>query len=49
MAIPVLKGMDCTMMAAYLEGDDLFWVSVGDSHLYLIRECGLVKPNADHS
>jgi protein phosphatase len=44
-----LRGMGCTMVTAYLEGDDLYWVSVGDSHLYLIRERELIKPNANHS
>lgn len=46
---PALRGMGCTMVSAYLEGDNLFWVSVGDSHLYLIRERELIKQNADHS
>ncbi len=46
---PALRGMGCTMVSAYLEDNDLYWVSVGDSHLYLIRERELVKKNADHS
>ena len=46
---PALRGMGCTMVAAYLDDDDLYWVSVGDSHLYLIRERELIKPNANHS
>jgi serine/threonine protein phosphatase PrpC len=46
---PALRGMGCTMVSAYLEGDNLYWVSVGDSHLYLIRERELIKQNADHS
>lgn len=46
---PALAGMGCTMVTAYLEGEDLFWVSVGDSHLYLIRDKELIKQNADHS
>jgi serine/threonine protein phosphatase PrpC len=46
---PALRGMGCTMVTAYLEDDDLYWVSVGDSHLYLIREHELIKPNANHS
>ncbi len=41
--------MGCTMVTAYLQGDKLYWVSVGDSHLYLIRERELIKQNADHS
>ncbi|MGK0399849.1 MAG: serine/threonine protein phosphatase PrpC [Gammaproteobacteria bacterium] len=46
---PALRGMGCTMVTAYLEDDDLYWISVGDSHLYLIREHELIKPNANHS
>ena len=46
---PALRGMGCTMVSAYLEGDKLYWVSVGDSHLYLIRDRELIKQNADHS
>ena len=46
---PALRGMGCTMVSAYLEDDNLFWVSVGDSHLYLIRDRELIKQNADHS
>jgi formylglycine-generating enzyme required for sulfatase activity/serine/threonine protein phosphatase PrpC len=46
---PALRGMGCTMVSAYLEDDKLYWVSVGDSHLYLIRDRELIKQNADHS
>ncbi|MDH5354933.1 MAG: SUMF1/EgtB/PvdO family nonheme iron enzyme [Gammaproteobacteria bacterium] len=46
---PALRGMGCTMVSAYLEDDNLFWVSVGDSHLYLLRDRELIKQNADHS
>ncbi len=46
---PALQGMGCTMVSAYLQDDKLYWVSVGDSHLYLIRERELIKQNADHS
>ena len=46
---PGLRGMGCTMVAAYLEGNKLYWVSVGDSHLYLLRDRELIKQNADHS
>lgn len=46
---PALRGMGCTMVSAYLEDDNLYWVSVGDSHLYLIRDRELIKQNADHS
>ncbi len=46
---PALRGMGCTMVTAYLEDHNLYWVSVGDSHLYLIRDRELIKQNADHS
>ena len=46
---PALKGMGCTMVAAILEQDRIIWASVGDSHLYLIRDNELQKINADHS
>ena len=46
---PALKGMGCTMVAAILEQDKITWASVGDSHLYLIRNNELQKINADHS
>jgi formylglycine-generating enzyme required for sulfatase activity/serine/threonine protein phosphatase PrpC len=46
---PALRGMGCTMVTAYLENNNLYWVSVGDSHLYLIRDRELIKQNADHS
>lgn len=46
---PALSGMGCTMVTAYIEDANLWWVSVGDSHLYLIREKELIKQNADHS
>jgi formylglycine-generating enzyme required for sulfatase activity/serine/threonine protein phosphatase PrpC len=44
-----LKGMGCTLVACVLEQDKLRWVSVGDSHLYLLRNGELSKRNADHS
>ena len=46
---PALRGMGCTMVSAYLQDDNLYWVSVGDSHLYVIRDRELTKHNADHS
>jgi formylglycine-generating enzyme required for sulfatase activity/serine/threonine protein phosphatase PrpC len=44
-----LKGMGCTLVAAVFEGASMRWVSVGDSHLYLVRNGELSKRNADHS
>ena len=37
------------MVSAYVEDNKLYWVSVGDSHLYLLRDRELIKQNADHS
>ena len=46
---PALDGMGCTMIGVIIEGTDLWWVSVGDSHLYLLRDRKLTKLNDDHS
>jgi formylglycine-generating enzyme required for sulfatase activity/serine/threonine protein phosphatase PrpC len=46
---PGLHGMGCTMVTAFLSGSRLWWISVGDSHLYLVRDGELSKKNADHS
>ena len=46
---PALSGMGCTMVSALLEGNKLWWASVGDSHIYLIRNKELIKKNDDHS
>jgi len=46
---PALDGMGCTMVTAALSKGKIFWVSVGDSHLYLIRDRELIKKNEDHS
>jgi formylglycine-generating enzyme required for sulfatase activity/serine/threonine protein phosphatase PrpC len=46
---PALAGMGCTMVAAILEDGKIWWVSVGDSHLYILRDKELLKKNADHS
>jgi formylglycine-generating enzyme required for sulfatase activity/serine/threonine protein phosphatase PrpC len=46
---PALEGMGCTMVAALVEDSKLWWASVGDSHLYLLRDKKITKQNADHS
>lgn len=46
---PALEGMGCTCVVGAVSRGQLFWVSVGDSHLYLIRNGKLEKKNADHS
>ena len=46
---PALDGMGCTLVGVLLEGNKLWWASVGDSNLYLLRNRELNKINADHS
>ncbi len=46
---PALEGMGCTMVAAIFEKGNIWWASVGDSNLYLMRNRELQKINADHS
>lgn len=46
---PALSGMGCTMIAGILEAGNIWWASVGDSHLYVIRGGNLEKKNDDHS
>lgn len=46
---PDRQGMGCTLVAAFLDGDGLRWVSVGDSALLLYRDGELRRLNADHS
>lgn len=46
---PELSGMGCTMVSVVLSDGKLWWTSVGDSHLYLIRDRRLSKLNDDHS
>ncbi|MEW8438534.1 MAG: protein phosphatase 2C domain-containing protein [Candidatus Thiodiazotropha taylori] len=46
---PEHYGMATTLVGTIVDLDSLSWVSVGDSHLYLIRDERLLKLNADHS
>lgn len=46
---PALQGMGCTVVVVYVRDFKLWWISVGDSHLYLIRDQEITKLNADHS
>jgi serine/threonine protein phosphatase PrpC len=43
------KGMGATLLVAVVQGNRLYWGSVGDSHLYLIRERQITLLNQDHS
>jgi len=44
-----LTGMGATLVAARLRGDEVHWISVGDSPFYLIEAGTIVRLNADHS
>ena len=46
---PALDGMGCTLIGVLIQGNQIWWASVGDSHLYLLRNRELSKLNADHS
>ncbi len=44
-----LRGMGCTLVGAWIDGEGLRWVSVGDSLLLLFRAPDVLRLNADHS
>lgn len=44
-----LRGMGCTLVAAWIDAEGLHWVSVGDSLLLLFRAPEVLRLNADHS
>lgn len=46
---PVLQGMGATLLACVVRADGLYWISVGDSPLWLYRDATLQRLNADHS
>lgn len=46
---PENKGMGATLVAAVIVGGHLYWISIGDSPLYLFRDNTLVQLNEDHS
>ena len=46
---PALDGMGCTMVTGLFTRGRGYWISVGDSHLYLFRDNLLEKKNEDHS
>jgi protein phosphatase len=46
---PSLAGMGATLLAALVGGDEVRWISVGDSPLYLVANGKLERLNADHS
>lgn len=46
---PGTEGMGATLVAPVLMGDRLYWISVGDSPLYLFRNGSMTQLNEDHS
>ena len=46
---PELDSMGSTLVAAVVSSQDLHWISVGDSPLWLFRQGTLGRLNADHS
>ena len=46
---PALASMGSTLVAAVVSSEGLYWISVGDSPLWLFREGQLERLNADHS
>ena len=48
-AVPELAGMGTTLVAAFVEGRELRWASVGDSPLWLVRGGEMRRLNANHS
>jgi protein phosphatase len=46
---PSKKGMGATCIGAWVIGDRLYTVAVGDSRLYLIRSGSILRMNIDHT
>jgi len=46
---PEFEGMATTIVLSLILNKHLYWISVGDSHLYLVRNKQISKLNADHS
>jgi PPM family protein phosphatase len=46
---PDLGGMGCTLVAGWIEKNQLHWISVGDSPLWCYRQGKLIRLNQDHS
>jgi protein phosphatase len=46
---PELNGMGATLVAALLRGDEVRWISVGDSPFFLVEAGKIERLNADHS
>ena len=46
---PQYENMGSTVIAAFITNQKLYWLSVGDSPLWLIRDKQITRLNADHS
>lgn len=46
---PETRGMGSTLVASVIVRSNLYWISIGDSPLFLFREGALVQLNEDHS
>ncbi|MEM9583130.1 MAG: protein phosphatase 2C domain-containing protein [Pseudomonadota bacterium] len=46
---PETEGMGATLLSAVVKNGDLFWISIGDSPLFLFRDGVLRQLNEDHS
>ncbi len=46
---PQYTEMGCTLLACLISGNELHWLSVGDSPLWLLHDSGMTRLNADHS
>jgi len=46
---PALTNMGATFVAVIAEGDEMQWISVGDSPFYLVADGKIERLNADHS
>jgi serine/threonine protein phosphatase PrpC len=46
---PSRNGMGTTLVCCVIKDDRLYWISVGDSPLWLFRDMALQRLNADHS
>jgi protein phosphatase len=46
---PDLAGMGCTLVGVVVQGDEVLWISVGDSPFFLADDGKLTRLNADHS
>lgn len=42
-------GAGSTLVSVTIDGDDLYWASVGDSHIYVIRGKEMIRVNAEHN